>query len=622
MGTFEHFLMRANDVLTASVSATAFALFLYLVFYNRKSEVARAFGGLLGCVIVVYAGDLLLTNLSDSHRAGLLLRMQWMGIAFTPLFYVELIRSIRASVMRDQLPPWLFWLAFVLCSGIAGLALTTDWVVSNSTTSQSVVYLRPGVLFYPFAVCFALVTLWGVRETLVARHRCYTRTARRRMAYLSLSFVAPALGVFPYLLLTGWPSALPGTLLWVLLIFGNVAVAVMLALMAYSVAFFGALAPERVIKHRLVRFLLRGPFSALLGLVAFGVGLTVEPLLGLGPYTLSLVACATAVILTQLGVELAKPLIDLALYREGAAEVAQVQELGQRLLTTADLRQFLENVLAAICEALHSSVGFLAILEDGKPRWEVWCDLHMSSDELAALPLTSVVKAQPDGMYVVWDGYWVMTVRDKSGNELLGLVGVRQPETAVPLSSYQESLLSQLLLQASAALEDRRLQQVVFSAFSPLLSELTDIQRRGGVLRYEGEVVTGFAPNESADLPHWVHDALAHYWGGPRLTENPLLEFEVVKRAAEEHDGNTVKGLRDVLDSAIERLRPAGERKLTAPEWLLYNIVEMKFLRGQKVRQVALNLAVSESDFYRKQRIALENLAAIIAEMEAQMRQD
>jgi len=82
---------------------------------------------------------------------------------------------------------------------------------------------------------------------------------------------------------------------------------------------------------------------------------------------------------------------------------------------------------------------------------------------------------------------------------------------------------------------------------------------------------------------------------------------------------DAVKGLRVVLADAIEHLRPDGERKLTAPEWLLYNILEMKFLRGHKVREVAMRLAVSESDLYRKQRIAIENLAEIIALMEEEV---
>jgi hypothetical protein len=366
----------------------------------------------------------------------------------------------------------------------------------------------------------------------------------------------------------------------------------------------------------MVRFLLRGPLTAILALIAFGLGLTLEPLLGLGEYSFSLVAMAGAVILTQLGVELSKPLLDLFLYRESAIEVARVQELSQRLLTTADLKQFLENVLAATCELLRSGGGFLAILEEGELRWEIWCDLRLSPDEVREIPLTKVVKRQEDNHFITWDGYWVIPIWDKTGQDLLGVMGVKAPDAEAPLTSAQTDRLDQLLLQASAALADRRLQQAVFETFTPLLPELQDILRRGAMLRYEGESAVGFSLVQSPELPEWVHDALAHYWGGPRLTENPLLELEVVKQAADEHQGNAIKGLRTVLANAIEQLRPAGERKLTAPEWLLYNILEMKFLRGQKVRQVAMRLAVSESDLYRKQRVAIENLADILIRME------
>jgi hypothetical protein len=101
-----------------------------------------------------------------------------------------------------------------------------------------------------------------------------------------------------------------------------------------------------------------------------------------------------------------------------------------------------------------------------------------------------------------------------------------------------------------------------------------------------------------------------------------LLRLVVVQQAAEAYEGNQIKGLRSVLSEAIERLRPEGERILTAPEWLLYNILEMKFLRGQKVREVARRLALSESDLYRKQRIAIENLSRILADMEERAQVD
>jgi hypothetical protein len=614
---FFEFLARANDVLTAGVSATAFALALYLFFYNRSSRVTQAFGGLLGCVIEVYLMDLLLTNIEGVEQAGIVLRLQWIGIAFTPPFYLEFVRSIRRSVRRDHFPAWLRPISFLLSGAVALLALVTNVVVTDITRAAGVYHLQPGPLFYPFAFVFVVAAIWGLRETLDARQLCYTHTARRRMAYLSIGFIAPAMGVFPYLLLAGWPAeVIPGGFLLILVVIGNVAVATMLALMAYSVAFFGTLTADRVIKHRMVRFLLRGPLTAILALIAFGLGLMVEPALGLGEYSFSLVAMAGAVILTQLGVELSKPLIDLMLYRESALEVARVQELSQRLLTTADLKQFLENVLAATCELLRSGGGFLAILEDGALRWEIWCDLRLSPDEVREIPLTQVVKRQEGNQFITWDGYWVIPIWDKIAQDLLGVMGVKAPDAEAPLTSAQTERLEQLLLQASAALADRRLQQAVFETFTPLLPELEDIQRRGGMLRYEGESAVGFSLVQSPELPEWVHDALSHYWGGPRLTENPLLELEVVKQAANKHEGNTIKGLRTVLANAIEQLRPDGERKLTTPEWLLYNILEMKFLRGQKVRQVAMRLAVSESDLYRKQRVAIENLADILIRME------
>ena len=45
----------------------------------------------------------------------------------------------------------------------------------------------------------------------------------------------------------------------VLNLVGNVAVGTMLVLMAYSVAYYGVLTPDRVVKHDMVHYLLRGP---------------------------------------------------------------------------------------------------------------------------------------------------------------------------------------------------------------------------------------------------------------------------------------------------------------------------------------------------------------------------
>jgi hypothetical protein len=149
------------------------------------------------------------------------------------------------------------------------------------------------------------------------------------------------------------------------------------------------------------------------------------------------------------------------------------------------------------------------------------------------------------------------------------------------------------------------------------MPEIDDIQRRRGVVHYVGEeALAGFSVVEAPEYRQWVRDALSHYWGGPKLTTSPLLSLQVVARAVGEHDGSVVKGLRAVLEQAIERQRPDGKREMTAPEWILYNILELKFLQGRRVREIARRLAMSESDLYRKQRVAIEAVARTLAEME------
>ena len=55
---------------------------------------------------------------------------------------------------------------------------------------------------------------------------------------------------------------------------------------------------------------------------------------------------------------------------------------------------------------------------------------------------------------------------------------------------------------------------------------------------------------------------------------------------------------------------------MTGSQWLVYNILELKFVRGLKVRDIAQRLALSESDLYRKQRVAIDALADQLAAME------
>ena len=95
------------------------------------------------------------------------------------------------------------------------------------------------------------------------------------------------------------------------------------------------------------------------------------------------------------------------------------------------------------------------------------------------------------------------------------------------------------------------------------------------------------------------------------------MGLQVVQGMTGAYEGNGANALRALLRKAVDQVRPEGERRFTT-EWILYNILEMKFIEGRKVREVAGRLAMSEADLYRKQRVAVEAVAKAILNMESQ----
>jgi hypothetical protein len=93
--------------------------------------------------------------------------------------------------------------------------------------------------------------------------------------------------------------------------------------------------------------------------------------------------------------------------------------------------------------------------------------------------------------------------------------------------------------------------------------------------------------------------------------------LRLVEITSENYDGSKTNALRALLKQAIDQSKPEGDRKYTS-DWILYNILDLKFIQGEKVREVARKLAMSEADLYRKQRVALENVARILMRQEAE----
>jgi hypothetical protein len=620
------FLALGNIIFSAAIIIVSFSLFLYLLTHNFRNTVARAFSGLLAILTIIYIGDVFLQRVETFADATVWLRFKWIGLAFIPAAYLHfsdtLLRSTNAYSRRRRVAVALAYLT----SGVFLLLVAfTDWMVQGGFfIPWQIAQFDAGPLFPLFSLFFFALTGWGFVNIRRARTRCLTPTTRRRMTYLEIAFFAPALGVFPYLILTSFPATFSAPLVLAIALLTKVGIAVMITVMAYTVAYQGALLPDRIIKHNLMHYLLRGPLvaTAVVGLMFFVS--SVERWFGLTRETLWYAVVIGAIVTLELAINLAKPWIDRLLFWDDREDLERIQEIDRRLLTTSDLRQLLENILSAACDLFQAQTGFVASLQGNTWQIETTVGVPARARQFLArlnpAALTNVHSRNP-GEYLVRNGFWLWMLYAPSREDVIGVLGIAARTAEPTLTEREQKMIAALIHQAELALEDRQLQQGVFAAFEQLTSEIELLQRARGKPRYVGTMATERVEDEqiaTLDFHRAVKDALDHYWGGPKLTENPLLQLRIVQNSLDEYEGNPVRALRAHIARAIESLRPEGERSLTAPEWLLYNILELKVIQGMKVREIAMKLAMSESDLYRKQRIAIQELSKTLAAMEEQ----
>jgi len=626
-------LSSLNRALSSAVVILAFSLLVYILTHNLRSSVARSFSALIACVCITYAGDVALYETVSLQSAMPWLRFQWIGIAFTPAAYLHFSDALlRTTNSWSAARRWLVRAGYLVGLALLPLAFWTDLLVQDGIYYPGITQFRAGPLFWIFALYFFASVIWGAYNTGQARRRCLTSTSLRRMTYLALSFIAPALGVFPYMLVASAPSPafLSQAAFFSVMAVGNLGVALMIAVMAYSVAFFGVLTPDRVVRHNFVHFLLRGPLVATVVIFVFLLMPKLSRFLGLPRDMVLVTAVVFVIVVGQLVISLIRPTLDRLIFRKDRAEIEWIQELDRRLLTTTDLQQALENILAAVCELLRVGTGFIANLDTrAEPRLETHVgSLEAVEKALANLDVAEMVNvngrdAQRGVRFIQHGDFWYVPLRTQARDVILGLLALEAPPDRAELTDEEAKALAALIRQAELALEDRALQQDVFLVLRRMIPDLEQVQRMRGAVRYAGSPgLETMAVDSSVDpeFTQQVRAALAHYWGGPQLTHSPLVNLNVVQEAIDQYDGNPVRALRAILSQAIENLRPDGERRMTAAEWLLYNILELRFVQGLRVRDIARRLALSESDLYRKQRVAIEQVARALAEMEKNRR--
>jgi hypothetical protein len=419
------------------------------------------------------------------------------------------------------------------------VALLLGWMVGPLEITPSP-HLQRTWIVDVFTIFYASIMVIAWINLLRTYQRSATSASRRRMTYLILGSLAPAIGSFPYLVYGSGFAAEHPLIFWLAADLSNILVSVFLVLMAYAVAFFGVPWPDRVVKRRLFKWLMRGPITASTTLMITTLVRRNGVVFGIDFTALAPVAMVASVLIFEHLITLLSPIWERWLfYGRDRADVELLQTMEERLLTSGDLRQFLESVLVAVCDRLQTSQAFIAALgsQGVDLLVTVGGDSSLDRDELS-VDLLEMASQNGLGGLFTWGDYWLVPLDDpeqNNHNSLLGLLGVtRQPERE--LDAEQAEALAILSSRAALALRDRKRQQQVFSSLEALTPQVEMIQRLRAASRYEGSEILAQpgAPTDEQNLAQSVKDALTHYWGGPKLTQSPLLELEVVQQTMRE----------------------------------------------------------------------------------------
>jgi hypothetical protein len=616
-----------NQLLSAGIAITAFSLLIYAFTFNLRDRVARSFAIILICVVIVFVGDTIATIVTTPSEMTYWLRFQWVGIVFLPAAYLHFSDALLATTGRPSRGRRRLLVRLSYLVSLAFLVtLPFSILIGPLVQDIPAPHLERTALTWVFTGYYVAIIILAWINFYRSLKRTITSSSRRRMQYLLAGSLAPALGSYPYLLFGSSLAMRHQIFFWALATTSNILVYFLLVLMAYSVAFFGVPWPDRVVKRRLFKWLMRGPVTAVLVLALTVVVRETGQFFGWNYAAVVPIVMVAGILIFEHLITLVAPLWERWLFHGGDQEkIHLLQTLEERLLTSGDLRQFLESVLAAICDSLQVGRAFTVVLNQNGIEMIVSVGSEDFSEEEFSEELIQVVTQNGDnhGLFA-WGNYWLVPLfaGQMDNSHLMGLVGVLRSEDTALDEERREALLL-LCERAALALEDRYTQQQVFTSLQTLTPQMDMIQRMRAAARYDGSPLLSDPPEplEYKTVSRWVKDALGHYWGGPKLTQSPLLKLRVVQKALGSHEMNPANALREILSKAIETTRPDGERRFTG-EWLLYNILEMKFMEGRKVRDIAKRLAMSEADLYRKQRVAIETVAAAILEMEQTAREE
>ncbi|HAF62179.1 MAG TPA: hypothetical protein DCK95_07630 [Anaerolineaceae bacterium] len=614
------FFKATSDVLTAGLAVMTFSLFLYSLTFKIRDRLTNIFSAILFFLILVYGADAFGSVITDKNTLLQISKVHWTGLIFLPTLCFQFSDALLTLTGKPSKGKRKF-IGYVMtvCSFVLVYLLFSDRLLGELIVDKA-----PALFFYRTAamngyiVFFFFTIALSVYNFFRAIRRTNSPTSKRRMIYLVVGALGLLLGLFPYLTFESSLQVFSSLTFWFLSTVLYLANWLLISIMTYAISFFGFSVPDREIKKRLFHWIFRGPLTASITLGLTTLIRRAGVLLGKDFAIYEILTMVASIVLLEHICTLFFPKMEKMLFRgKDLEELERVRRLEERLFTKNDFRQFSEIILANICDRIRVTDAVLFLKMNG------------SYDQVISIGNTNLIEEKVketkkeiprdfEGKLIVrWNGLRLIPIisfpTEENKPSHLGFIAI-SGEKRLDLDYEQIAALNLLLNRLRTAIMDYQQQQQMLIALDVMAPEMDEIQNLLAIGRFSDMNVT-IDLQDSELINKWTKDALSHLWGGPKLTGNSLLQLAIVQKRSEESGDTLTKALRLVLQNIIESLKPEGERQYTN-EWLLYNILDLKYNENMKMRDIAKRLSLSEADLYRKQRIAIEMVAKKIIEME------
>ena len=630
-------LLTVNETLTASNAIIAVSLLLFNLTRNLNNRVAKSAAVVLACVTFAYVSDSFIALGPDNAAHEIASRLQWIGIAFVPAAIYHLSDALLATTglpSRGRRRRAIRVLYLIGAGFLLSVAFSDSLV--QFVDVQDSVSIQAGGAFLVYLLYFALASGFAFHNVQRARKRCLTQSTARRMAYLQIAFLTPAIGIFPYSIVL--PAGAEFTVFGLLVInTANIIIILMLFFLSYPLYFFGSDIPDRLVKKQLLDFLLRGPATGLIALAMMNFTAQATRILSLPGEAFAPPAIVGAVLLWQWFVSLALPFFEkFFIYRdEDEAQITKLQMLSDRVLTHDDLSQLIMATTESICDHLRIDRAFVISFERAQPEFisrvgELdFAESELLEDSALLRQLGQWPSEASAATHLQWRGYTLIPLlsRRASGNGAraltVGALGLPGGDARLESDATAPISLQPFVRRVETSLDDMRLQAEIYNLLEGLLPQFQMTRSRAAPVEYRQSAASAAAANnlpERAEVFEQVRAALRHYWGGSGISQSNLIQLRIVQERMQSTEDTPVHALRKLLADEIDALKPGGARKMMSPEWTLYNILQLRFLESRRVREVSRRLSMSEADLYRKQRIAILAITDQILERELQAR--